>query len=194
LLRFLRFVFAVVLPGTVLHFYTQGVQRPGSSTIGSRILSPTAVVTWLAELRNGGGAQLDLLVIWRGNPGWFLRGNRSGSTTGTGSALTAEETFGDVVLKVRLEPDKRRAWVQNTEVSLRNGENVILVDRVDTPDEVTIVGTRAIDSHIPEVPVRVERMPGITKDLVDFLRCDLRLPDPTISAFVMVACNELTAR
>ncbi len=45
------------------------------STAGSnRVLSPTTVAYWQQHDDGDGSSSLDVLVLWRGNPGWFLRG------------------------------------------------------------------------------------------------------------------------
>jgi hypothetical protein len=52
----------------------------------NRVLSPTTVAYWQQHDNGDGTGSLDLLVLWRGSPGWFFR---SGGTSGGGVHMAA---------------------------------------------------------------------------------------------------------
>src|SRR5918993_4787808 len=64
-------------------------------------ISPVAVMTWVTRYGSDGVHTLDLLVVWRGNPGWFVRGSQRASSGG-GSGDTFRQTFryGDLELEL----------------------------------------------------------------------------------------------
>jgi hypothetical protein len=49
------------------------------------IVSPVAMLTWVSRV-GALGKELELLVIWRGSPGWFFKGAQGGSSTSGNSA------------------------------------------------------------------------------------------------------------
>ena len=116
-------------------------------------------------------ATLELLVLWRGTPGWFLR-----PASGGGSSVSFEDTVeyprpsrdasrpeqaggapagrrlgstvtirqGSVLLELRFDPESATVYVQEHPIRL-NGDNVVLVDDVDGPAGPQVAGTLRID-------------------------------------------------
>src|SRR5688572_8573680 len=68
---------AIFLAATVC---SAGEKRPENvgTTGGSRLVSPAVVATWIVRTEPRDVAELKLLVLWRGAPGWFLRTDSSG--------------------------------------------------------------------------------------------------------------------
>ena len=115
-------------------------------------------------------ATLELLVLWRGTPGWFLwpvpdsgasvsfadevvyprpgrdlsRGQGRGAPSGRRLGSTVTIRQGSVVLALRWDPERTTLYVQEHPVRL-NGDNVVLVDDVDGPDGPRVAGTVRID-------------------------------------------------
>src|SRR5918993_2609518 len=104
-------------------------------------ISPVAVMTWVTRYGSDGAHSLDLLVVWRGSPGWFMQGNKRGSSSG-GSGDTFRETirYGDLELELTFNASKRIAEIQGTAVELRDA-NVLLVDHVDASGGPQVVST-----------------------------------------------------
>jgi hypothetical protein len=74
---------------------------------------------------------LQLLVLWRGSPGWLYKG---GSTRGGGSeSPTMSSERGDVKVEISMNAATRQILVQGTPHQLGSA-NVILVDHVDAPE------------------------------------------------------------
>jgi hypothetical protein len=84
---------------------------------GGGIVSPTVMATWL-EHDGGPVAILDLLVLWRGTPGWFLSsGGTSSSAEGASASMTIEMPGDD--LRVVFDATTRIARVQGERISHR---------------------------------------------------------------------------
>lgn len=165
--------------------FSQALVGAGStSTTGP--VSPSVMVSEMCVVDANGSGMLELLVLWRGSPGWFRKdnGGRSGGGGNMGggpSPVTRSEWIsqGGVNLSVRFDPATRKAWIQDTEIVLDDA-NVVLVDGVDSPAGPQVVRTLRIDPEYQTRPMRaapsqifIRRSP----DLVEFLRCDVRLPD-----------------
>ena len=155
----------------------------GGSSGGTTPVSPSVVATEMRVSDTAGRGTLELLVLWRGSPGWFRKGGGAsgsggaGSGTGPGARSTIRTAWiaqGGVNLSVRFDPAARMVWIQDEEIVL-NDANVVLADGVDAPDGVRVVRTLRIDPEyvatLKPVPVQVfiRRSP----EIVEFLRCDV---------------------
>jgi len=163
-----------------------GTVRAQTSS-ASRPLSATVISTFVA--RNG---ELAFLVLWRGSPGWYSRGN-SNSSGGGGGGRPGQEvgsfslTYGGRTFSIDLNYSDGLARVLDQEISLAD-TNVVLVDDVDGPSGGRIVDRRRVDPTLPPVsspgqrtidndPVvaAIRRAPEIWA----FLQCDVPVPVPT---------------
>jgi len=116
--------------------------RTGVTSSGTQTISPAVVATWISREQVPYDASLDLLVLWRGTPGWFMRSGGSevrgvGSLDDEGGAESRETMveqvlFGGLELELKFERQTRTAYIQGREVPLHNA-NVILVDQVTAP-------------------------------------------------------------
>ena len=177
------------------------VAPTAGSTSTSVPVSPSVMATVMGVISRDGRGEIELLVLWRGTPGWVLRNGGSGSSSGGGGAMgapTGESTHsawfsqGGVNLQLRFEPKSRKLWILDREVALNN-DNVVLVDDVDSVTGAQVVRTLRIDPAFtpvtrqlpPGYPVR-ERLGPMTMmmpppqefirrspELVEFLRCDV---------------------
>ena len=174
------------------------------STGGTGPVSPSVLATQMCIVDAVGNGTLELLVLWRGSPGWFRKGDGSGSGgSGQGGTMAAVPgpmirsewiSQGGVKLSVRFDAAGRKTWIQDEEIAL-NGANVVLVDGVDSPAGPQVLRTLRID---PGYETKVETLPygppgreprtrpmavpaqtfiRRSPELVEFLQCDVRLPD-----------------
>src|SRR5258708_2513014 len=83
-------VVAVVAGG---HAWAQA--RSNAVRSATEVVSPVAVASWMTT---PGSDRIELLVLWRGEAGWFLgRGQRRSSSSGrTANGFTSTATFGEV--------------------------------------------------------------------------------------------------
>ncbi len=126
-----------------------------------------------------GPVTLDLLVLWRGAPGWFLKPGGSAESGGGDSSghVTVHAEKGGIALDVMLDTEKRVAQIAGNDVALGDA-NVVLVDSVDVAGGLTVLGTRTVTARIPVPPEGLADVFRDAPDLVPFLRCEARLPAP----------------
>jgi hypothetical protein len=170
------------------------------SSASNVVLSPAVVAYWQTHDNGDGTGSLDLLILWRGTPGWFLRGDgSSGGGVGGGGfghwTISHTMTYGDVSVSFDLissspdfDPATTVAQILGSEIGLRD-TNVVLIDGVDSGPP-TIVATQHVDPAFTgrdPVAVIVKRSP----ELFEFLRCDITLPDPNQQAIMSFLCGRV---
>jgi hypothetical protein len=174
---------------------------PGGGSNSSTVpLSPSVMATDLASIDASGRGTLQLLILWRGTPGWFMRGSGASSSGGGGSAGGGSSMVfshwisqGGVNLNLRFDPAARKVWIQDAEIALSDA-NVVLVDDVDSPAGPHVVRTLRIDPEFettmepppyatpgrgPQMrprPVPVQMFIRRSPELIEFLQCDAPLP------------------
>lgn len=165
-------------------------QQPASVTraAGAGWLAPGVFATWeghrSADSQGGdpdAPLTLDLLVLWRGSPGWFdfeKVAAGAGAPNGTHSVTSRGRS-------VRLTFDRERGTVRLQRDTLElQGANVLLLDDVDNPAGALIAGTRIVDPSALALPTRtpsgdpVRTLLRQAPELVDYLRCDPIFADP----------------
>lgn len=164
-----------------------------ASFSSSRPVSPVAVVTWFGR-KAGDAAVLDLLIVWRGSPGWFLAGQSGGSGGGGGKGgdVSATVRYGAVHLSVSISPAKGVVTIQDAEFHL-GGNNVVLVDHVDTPEGPKIVASHRVDPALPDsrqVEVAMRRSP----EVIAFLRCGTAMPDARMQPMIDKICEQIVGK
>ncbi len=169
---------------------------PAGPTQGSaeRVLSPTVVGAWFTHSDAPGSNTLDLLVLWRGSPGWFLRGGSSGGSgggDGTGRRSLSVR-YDDLVLQVMFDGLARVVEIDGRNVPL-NDDNVVLVDDVDSAAGLKVVKTLRVDPTLPDA-TRVEIAIRRSPELVAYLRCDLKLPDARRQAMMDLICAQVIGK
>jgi hypothetical protein len=149
----------------------------------------------VTRVNSDGARTLDLLVLWRGSPGWLAKGPER--STGGGSANVYRETteYGDVRVDLELTHEPRKVTIQDKPVPVSN-ENVILVDNVDKPRGSTVVRMLRVDpamppdNGFPDIWEVIRRSP----EMVDFVRCDVRMPDALTQKMADTFCARLAAK
>lgn len=167
---------------------------------GTSVVSPAVVATWFTHRVPSGGWALDLLVLWRGTPGWFMADGGSGGAgegslpPSAGEGQRGPEVqhlfFGNLSLEVRFDPVAGTAQIQDEILSLQ-GANVILVDEVDSAQGLRIAGTVWVAPQLPESPVQLEALVRRSPELFSFLRCDTPLPDPQAQHMLDLLCAQM---
>jgi hypothetical protein len=170
----------------------------GSST--SRIASPVVVASWHEHDSYADGSTTTLLVLWRGTPGWFTgrdtsRGS-SGGGGGSGFSRSYEYmTYAGRTFTMEFDDDRKIVKLLNQEISLKD-TNVVLADFVDSTGGPTIVGYRWVEPGPPAPPLvegaasdPIAGMIMRSPELYDYLRCDLRVPDPLMNAMMPMICG-----
>jgi len=136
---------------------------------------------------DGNTRTLQLLVLWRGSPGWLYKG---GSTRGGGSeSPTMSSERGDVKVEVSMNAVARQIWVQGKPHQL-GAANVILVDHVDGSDGAEVVGMITVEPNF-EGPNRdgLVHALKVSKGLRDFVQCDAKMPDESMQRRHESSCS-----
>jgi hypothetical protein len=190
-------VVAGVLAASLSPGAAQAPPRPPTGptqSSGERVLSPAVVGGWFTHSDAPGSDTLDLLVLWRGSPGWFLRGGpQGGSSGGSGTGrrhLTLK--YGGLFLQVLFDGPARLAEIEDRKIPL-NDDNVLLVDDVDSAGGPKVVKTLRVDPDLSD-PHRAEIAIRRSPELVAYLRCDIKLSDARQQATMDIICAQVIGK
>jgi hypothetical protein len=151
------------------------------------VISPVVKATWFTERRNG-ATQLDLLVLWRGTPGWFMQpGGSGGRGGGPSRPQSAWITHGALTLTVEFDSSERVAVVQGQRLDLGD-DNVVLVDEIDSPTGPRVTGTLRVPRAMPGSAGQIGLVLRESREIVSFLRCDARPADGRGQAYLERLC------
>lgn len=168
----------------------------GGGGSGSPPVSPAVVATWFASHAGDAAPQLDLLILWRGATGWFVKPEgekkRSGGTisgAGRPERVTARVEMAGVLLEAELDRARRHARIGPHEIDLGES-NVVLIDGVDEEGGFRLAGLLRVD---PAFPSSSDLAPVLARsaDVVAFLRCETSIEDPAIDAMLHATCARL---
>lgn len=164
------------------------------------MVSPAVVATWMVRRDPNASSELDLLVLWRGSPGWFLKegtqessGGSSSSAGGQNDLVFERASFGGIRLQVVFDGSKRTARVLDDEVEL-GSDNVILVDDVDGANGPQIARSMKVDGQFAKEPAEINEIVSRNPELYEFLRCDARVPDPNVQPTIDAVCERMKPR
>ena len=194
----LTFTLAAILSlGAAADLSAQIHETASHGTSTSRVASPTVVASWASHENDVNGSATTLLVLWRGTPGWFMKGEHSAGGTSQSSS-GGESSFqyvtqGGLTFAIELDYQKKIAKILNQEIALTS-TNVVLVDFVDGPNGPTIVGSRWVEpAPSGQAPAGdpIAAVVRRTPELFDYLRCDLSVPDPAMQAMLAMVCAQM---
>lgn len=100
--------------------------------------------------------------------------------------------YGSLSFYAAFVPGARLCQIEDKDVPLGE-DNVVLVDDVDSVSGPRVVKTMRIAPTLPE-PGRMELAIRRSPELVEFLRCDVKLPDPRQQAMMDVICRQVIGR
>lgn len=151
----------------------------------NRPVSPSVVGTLLLR-----GNAVELILLWRGRPGWYLGTRKlSGGEGGPAGARHGEIAYGSTTLRYFYEPGKRTLSVQGRGLVLSGRENVVLIDSVDETSASVEVDT--VTGRL-DTSTTLGALLGTGKKTGPFLRCDVGLPDPLFNRVALShACDHL---
>jgi hypothetical protein len=176
-----------------------GFAHGGNSMSTSRVVSPAVVASWVSHESFADRTVTSLLVLWRGTPGWFLKGrggSGGGGASGGGGGGASAYVYlseGGLSFLMEFDYDKKTVKMLNQEISLKE-TNVLLVDFVDSANGPVIVGYRWVDATLFEARAPADPIPTVVKqtpELFDYLRCDLELSDPVMKLWMPVICGQM---
>ena len=173
----------------------------------SIVVSSSVIATFFDTRQADGSYTLDLLILWRGTPGWLLTPEGHGVSSGGSGHFCGpppdcfvpgageEHVYaGGRDLVVRLHPYAGTvdAEVLGQTFTFGGNANVVLVDNADQ-DDPTITQTLHVDPPMPEghqIWVVIKRSPILQA----FLQCDVRLPDANAQFIMDIICAPMLSR
>lgn len=169
-------------------------QRPPSAPLTSltRVLSPSVVGTF-----NARNQEIELALLWRGAPGWFLSGSHGDHISETGGTVNGSIEYGGHVISFSYERERRRASINDIVVFLQRDTNVILVDRVDNQSGLVVAAQAHIEPRLEGDPTMALLLPMTnllrgSSEVVSFLQCDRGVANETANwAIRALVCDEL---
>ena len=162
-------------------------QRSDRVTAYTRPLSPSVLGTFVIRER-----QVDLLVLWRDAPGWFLRGDERRATYGGPlGTFRASLSYGGVPLEFEYHRERHAAAVGGRQASLAEGRNVVLVDRVAGPTAQQTVTMVAADLRSQSDNPPVAEILGRSSEIRAFLACEREAPQRSASPAAAYVCEDL---
>jgi hypothetical protein len=159
-------------------------------TSATQIASPAVVATWMKRVHNE-VETLQLLVLWRGRPGWFISGGHRASAGGTGDTWWASAEYAGVPLSVTFDAMTRVAEIQGRRMTLAKDVNVLLVDGVDGPAPALTISMAYVD---PATPTPGNPLPPLLRQsdrLVEFLQCHLTVPQVSVQKALDMLCAQV---
>jgi dienelactone hydrolase len=136
------------------------------------ILSPTVVMTSFIERGADGQERLELVVLWRGSPAWFLASGGS-NTQSSRSRDLDRVTFTQGGLAFTLEYNRAKREVvllgKTIDVSVNN---VVFVDNVDSPAGARVTSQMRVEKVMPGRGGQIGLVLKQSPQIMNFLRCD----------------------
>ncbi len=194
----IRLARAIVTLRTFAQAITE--QPRESASCQSDIVSSTAVSTFCGH-RQGDNEIVDLLILWRGKPGWFQsKGTGSGGSggsrkfgAGTNGVVSQSQSYGGVTIAFHADFDSNSATIGQSTIKL-DRINTIVVDDVDRDWRVT--NTRWTDPALPLVGDWNLLLATRSREFVRDLQCDIPMPAPPPLRQLQVhtVCDKLKKR
>ena len=176
--------------------YYSGTDRPISAFVVGQFVS------WQPS-------ELGLVVLWRGGEHWYAAGPQSSSGGGSQGTYHRSNQFGPIQVSLTFNRTRRIAEVNKVEVSLSEGQNVLLVDGADKSERPSVRAIRADLSSPARVSDFIQALATSnlaqifrrSAEIVSFLQCDApanqAMPFPGLPAAYVATiyvCEDLKAK
>ncbi len=170
-------------------------QQPVATIGGSGQVTPSVTATYSGSGPPNSPWTLELLVLWRGGPGW----QPAGAGTGGGSQpvrgpfppVTHFVMFGARTIELQLDQQSRQVRL-GPEVLDLGESNVLLIDDVDSATGARIVGAARVQQAIVEPFVDpLVALIGRSSELLEFVQCGVPMPDQKMQQGMEQRCAQL---
>jgi hypothetical protein len=150
----------------------------------------------MATIIHIGGA-LRLMVLWRGEPRWYLgRGPRHGTGGGGDTSFWISEQYGDVTIDLSFDIARNAVTIGHATTPIPTDSNVLLVDGVATPDGPHLVASLTVDRGSTNTDFRIGSLGpflALSPEVAAFLRCEVAAP-PVGAGPGLGYCNDLATK
>ncbi len=154
---------------------------------GTQLVSSSVVSTYCGR-RVEDSEMLELLVLWRGTPGWFnyrrpgggFGQSNSGHATSNIFGMSKGRTqqfarYGGFEIGIDADFDRGAVKMGNETIAVSAG-NVVFVDDVDAPGSRRIAQRQWIRPTLPAIGDPLVLLAERSREIRDFLRCEIPLP------------------
>lgn len=142
------------------------------------LLSPSVEATWVVR-----ESRLALLILWRGQPGWFQRQPSGFVDNGIEQVLVR----GVIKLSQKYDGREGVVHIQGARTELGR-DNVVFVDEVDSTGGARVIGHMHIDPAMPGSAAQIGPMLARAPPVMAFLRCDVLRPGLEREAWLRTLC------
>lgn len=162
-----------------------------SVTASTEPISGVALVSWVSK--QGQPDELDVAIVWRGRPGWFIEGpGHRESGGGTSTSYQQTITRGDTSVSFQfIFPTRQLTILDGSPIDLKDA-NVVLVDHVTDPLKTAVVATLTIPSRLTGPGALIPPF-GRSSEIFAFLQCDVEVPQPGARPILERLCRDLRA-
>jgi hypothetical protein len=163
---------ALVIAGTTLFVTVSRAsarRSPEDPTAAqTRPVSSSVLATILTKNQN-----VELLVLWRGSPGWFGGTHQEDNYSEGSGVFSAALEYGGVSVGLSYNSTDHEVNVQGRKIQLPRDSNVVLVDGIDQPGGPTSVETSSINGHFETGNPELADLFRTSPSAVAFLQCDI---------------------
>src|SRR5580704_2033139 len=153
--------------------------------------SSSVMAWWMAHPVDASTSAVDLLILWRGTPGWFRTGGIGGSGSGHQGfgSNTGTQTMqaGDRTLTWTFDLTAKRATILGQAFSLAE-VNVILIDGGDSLLGSRFVRALRVEPMYSAEPQHFELAVRRSPEVLQFLQCDAQFGDQREQAIADLIC------
>jgi hypothetical protein len=186
--------FAVVSSFVLFVFGSQTFGNGLRALDGTQAMTVPASSSVLATVMTTLNQSLELLVLWRGSPGWWSRpsGHLEQSYSGGESGVfTVALQYGSIALDLSYESTAHTVHLKGKSISVPRDTNVLLIDDVDSGTGPRLVKALFLDQGDANLDPRFRSMGPLfhrSNEIVSFLRCDVGEMTVMISR---LACGDI---
>jgi hypothetical protein len=166
------------------------------------IVSSTVVAAYCSH-REGDNELVDLLIAWRGQPGWFGDGATGGGgrrrfVAWTNGRVSQSAIYNDVTIAFDADFDSGTVAIGDVTVTL-TGVNALLIDQVERADARPMPTRLWIEPDLP-LGLNVNLvMAQRSRELLKFIRCEVPMPAASPRRtlprpHIVTVCEKLAAR
>jgi len=168
-------------------------QQPVAWVGGGGQVTPGVTATYTGTGPPNGPWTLQLLVLWRGSPGWTASASTGGggAMQGPSPPVTQSVMFEGRTLELQLDEKSRQVRL-GAEVLDLGQSNVVLIDDVDSATGARIAGAVRLQPAVVEPFMDpLVALIGRSPELLDFLQCGKPMPDPEMQQRMEQRCAQL---
>ena len=157
----------------------------GTQSNTGQVVSSVVLASYVARVGGDDTRTLQMLVLWRGIGDLQLQAEFDTETR----LVTIQQA---PLVALSQSTTTQTASIKTTQINLAD-RNVILVDEVDGAKGPQIFGTVRIDPALPpgRRPFEIDDILRRSPEIVSFLRCDTRMPEPLLQQMVDIVCSRV---